>query len=44
MANLVREGYLDRDTALKRLNQPENPKVVAMVREKLACTADVTDG
>jgi tRNA(Ile)-lysidine synthase TilS/MesJ len=35
-ANLVREGYLDRETALSRLNQPENPEIVAMVREKLA--------
>lgn len=37
-ANLVREGYLDRDTALSRLNQPENPQIVATVREKLALT------
>lgn len=36
MANLVREGYLDRKTALSRLNEQENPKIVAMVREKLA--------
>ena len=36
MANMVREGYLDRDTALRRLNEPENPKIVTMVREKLA--------
>lgn len=36
MANLVREGYLDRDTALSRLNQPEDPGVVAMVKERLA--------
>jgi tRNA(Ile)-lysidine synthase TilS/MesJ len=42
-ANLVREGYLDRDTALSRLNQPENPGVVAMVREKLAITGDFFD-
>jgi hypothetical protein len=35
-ANLVREGYLGRDTAISRLNQPENPKVIAMVREKLS--------
>lgn len=39
-ANLVREGYLDRDTALSRLNEQENPKVVAMVKEKLAITGD----
>lgn len=42
MANLVREGYLDRDTALSRLNEPENPRVVAMVREKLALPVDFT--
>jgi len=40
MANLVREGYLDRSTALERLNQQEDPNIVAMVREKLAVTED----
>ncbi len=40
MANLVREGYIDRDTALGRLNQQENPNIVAMVREKLALPED----
>ena len=44
LANLVREGYLDRDTALERLNRQENPKVVAMVREKLALPADFFNG
>jgi tRNA(Ile)-lysidine synthase TilS/MesJ len=34
-ANLVREGYLERDVALRRINEPENPEVVAMVRERL---------
>jgi tRNA(Ile)-lysidine synthase TilS/MesJ len=43
-ANLVREGYLDRDTALSRLNQEENPEVVAMVRERLALPEDYTGG
>ncbi len=36
MANLVREGYLERDVALSRLNEQENPGIVAKVREKLA--------
>lgn len=40
LANLVREGYLDRITALRRLNQQENPHTVAMVMEKLAVTDD----
>jgi hypothetical protein len=35
MANLVREGYIDRDTALGKLAQEENPDIVTMVREKL---------
>jgi len=35
MANLVRDGYLDRTTALRRLNQQENPDIVTMVMEKL---------
>lgn len=42
MANLVREGYLDRDKAMRRLNEPENPAIVAMVREKLALAGDLT--
>jgi tRNA(Ile)-lysidine synthase TilS/MesJ len=44
MANLVREGYLDRAEALSRLNQQESPAVVAMVREKLAITGDDSGG
>jgi tRNA(Ile)-lysidine synthase TilS/MesJ len=35
MANLVREGYLKRETALDRLNTTEDQAVVAKVREKL---------
>jgi hypothetical protein len=35
LANLVREGYIDRITALKRLNQQEDPALVSMVQEKL---------
>jgi hypothetical protein len=36
LANLVREGYIDRATALKRLNEPVNSHTVSMVKEKLA--------
>ena len=36
MANLVREGYLARDTALSRLVQLEDQKVVMEVKKKLA--------
>ncbi len=42
MANLVREGYLDRNTALSRLEQPEDPAIVSLVREKLALNEDTT--
>ncbi len=42
LSNLVREGYLDRDTAINRLNQQENPKNVDKVRQKLALTIDST--
>ena len=40
LANLVREGYLDRVTALRRLNEQENPHIVAMVKEKLGVADD----
>jgi hypothetical protein len=40
MANLVREGYLDREDALNRLNEQENPEIVAMVGKKLAIEID----
>lgn len=40
LANLVREGYIDRIIALRRLNQQEDPHIVAMVKEKLAVTGD----
>jgi tRNA(Ile)-lysidine synthase TilS/MesJ len=40
LANLVRDGYLDRDTALARLNQVEDPEILAMVRAKLAIADD----
>jgi hypothetical protein len=35
LANLVRGGYLDRDSALQRLRDPENPAIVKMVDNKL---------
>jgi hypothetical protein len=35
LANLVREGYLDRKTAIKRLLEKEDPSTVAMVKKKL---------
>ena len=41
MANLVREGYIERSTALSRLNEQENPDIVAMVREKLSLPEDI---
>lgn len=40
LANLVREGYLDRITALERLNQPEDPDIVKLVMEKLEVEDD----
>lgn len=40
LANLVREGYIDRNTALERLNQQEDPHLVAMVKEKLGVAGD----
>jgi tRNA(Ile)-lysidine synthase TilS/MesJ len=38
LAGLVREGYLDRTTALDRLNEKENPEIVARVKERLSLT------
>jgi tRNA(Ile)-lysidine synthase TilS/MesJ len=38
LAKLVREGYLDRDEALKRLNAPEDLNTVKLVRSKLGLT------
>jgi hypothetical protein len=35
LANLVRDGLLDRDTALQRLQSEEDPIIVAMVKEKI---------
>lgn len=39
LANLVREGHLTREEALARVETPENPAMVAFVRERL----DLTD-
>jgi hypothetical protein len=35
LAKLVREGYMDRDEAIARLEQPENPEMLKMVRTRL---------
>lgn len=35
LANLVREGYLDRQEALNRINTPEDPETVNLVKKKL---------
>jgi len=35
LANLVREGYLSRELALEKINEIEDPKTVAFVKEKL---------
>lgn len=40
LSNLVRGGYLYRRTALARLDQPENPGIVTMVKEKLGIEGD----
>ena len=40
MANLVREGYIDRNSALERLCQPENPHTVELVKNKLRLKED----
>ena len=40
LANLVRDGNLDRLTALEKLQQQEDPHIIAMVKEKLSITGD----
>jgi tRNA(Ile)-lysidine synthase TilS/MesJ len=35
LANLVREGYLDRQEALNRINTPEDPETINLVKKKL---------
>jgi hypothetical protein len=35
LANLVREGHLTREEALARVETPENPRMVDLVRERL---------
>ncbi len=35
LANLVRSGYMDRETALTRLSQEEAPSTIEQVREKI---------
>ncbi len=40
LSNLVRGGYLDRDIALARLAQSENPEIISKVKRKLEIEAD----
>ncbi|MHA1381609.1 MAG: hypothetical protein ACTSRG_24845 [Candidatus Helarchaeota archaeon] len=40
LAKLVREGYLDRSDALKKLSQPENPETIYVVKRKLGLGDD----
>jgi hypothetical protein len=35
LAKLVREGYMDRGEAIKRLEEPENPAIITMVEKRL---------
>ncbi len=35
LANLIREGYLNRELALEKINEIEDPKIVAFVEKKL---------
>jgi len=35
LAKLVREGYMNRDLALEKINKAEDPKTVALVQNKL---------
>ena len=43
MANLVREGYIDRNIAIKRLNQQENHYIVRIVKNKLEEIVDYSN-
>lgn len=35
LAKLVREGYLERSSAIEKINRPENPKTIELVKKKL---------
>jgi hypothetical protein len=35
LAGLVREGYMDRDEALQRLETPASPELVSLVAKRL---------
>jgi hypothetical protein len=35
LSNLVREGYLDRSTAMRRLDTEEDPKLIEMIKNKI---------
>lgn len=41
LANMVRDGYLDRRTAITRLNETENPEIMETVRSKLSIDNDL---
>jgi len=37
---LVREGYMDRDEALRRLEVPRSSEIVSLVAERLGISLD----
>lgn len=41
MANLVREGYVEREVALEKIDRPEDPSIVALARERLEISEGV---
>jgi tRNA(Ile)-lysidine synthase TilS/MesJ len=40
LSNLIRGGYLARSDALERLDQPENPEIITIVKKKLNIKPD----
>lgn len=44
LANLVREGYMERTVALERLNRQENPHVISMIKERMSLNGDFSTG
>ena len=43
LSSLIRGGYLERHTALARLERPENPQIVSLVEEKLGIRGNSAD-
>jgi tRNA(Ile)-lysidine synthase TilS/MesJ len=43
MANLVREGYVEREVALEKIDRPEDPSIVALARERLGISKELFD-